>query len=160
MLLLGLVEKPGLLLLGNSGLLLGSRLGMGPAKCVCSRLLRVCRRCAVKNYFSAPCAQLLLRMCEGLLDYSALSYTGATLSIRGCFKLVWGQGGPLWCICWKGYSKLLGPLWWMCCGRASVGYSRTAFMNVLRKGQCGLLWDHFGECAVEGLVWATLGPLW
>ena len=34
----------------------------------------------------------------------------------------------------------------MLCGRAAQDYS-------------GLLWGHCGRCAVEGAVWATLGPL-
>ena len=41
-------------------------------------------------------------------------------------------------------SASQGPLWPVCCGRAKLGYS-------------GLLRDHFGQCAVEELSWATQG---
>ena len=54
-----------------------------------------------------------------------------------------------------------GLLWAMGEGAGAKGYSgllwiilRTNLVDVL----CYL--EHFGGCAVEGLLWATLGPLW
>ena len=38
--------------------------------------------------------------------------------------------------------------------------SETTLVNVLWKHLFGLLWDHFGECAVEELLWASQGSLW
>ena len=42
-----------------------------------------------------------------------------------------------------------GPLWPVCCGRATLGYSGTTLVSVL----C-----HFGQCAMEELSCATQGP--
>ena len=33
-------------------------------------------------------------------------------------------------------------------------------MSALWKSYFGLVRDHFGECAVEELLWATQGSLW
>ena len=38
----------------------------------------------------------------------------------------------------------------MCCQIATLNYSGITLVNR----------DHFGECAVEELLWATQGPLW
>ena len=46
------------------------------------------------------------------------------------------------------------------CGRATLSYSGITLGSVLWKGYFGLLRDHFGQCAVEELLWATQGSLW
>ena len=82
------------------------------------------------------------------LLYGIVGYSGPTLAVE---ELVWAT---------------LGQLCWLCCGRASVGYSGPTFANVPWRVSVG-------GCAVEGLVgysgltlvnvlwkWATLGPLW
>ena len=48
----------------------------------------------------------------------------------------------------------------MCYGGANLGYSGTTLVNVLWTSYFGLLKDHFGECAVEELLWPTQGPFW
>ena len=63
-----------------------------------------------------------------------------------------------------------GSLWPVCCGRATLGsaklgYSGISLASVLWKSYFGLLRDHFGQCAVEELLWealswATQGSLW
>ena len=60
----------------------------------------------------------------------------------------------------KGLSKKIEAksLWQMCCGRANLGYSGTTLLYVLWTSYFGLLKDHFGECAVEELLWPTQGP--
>ena len=53
-----------------------------------------------------------------------------------------------------------GPLWGVCCERATLDYSGITLGSVLWKSYFGLVRDHFGQCAVEELLWATKGPLW
>ena len=53
-----------------------------------------------------------------------------------------------------------GSLWPVCCGRAKLGYSGTTLGSVLWKSYFGPLNHHFGQCAVEELLWATQGSLW
>ena len=84
-------------------------------------------------------------------------------------------------VLWKCYVELLrdyfgeqGSVWRACCERATLGYSEITLVNVLwTLGYSGIslvnmLWkccvellrDHFGECAMEELLWATQGLLW
>ena len=96
---------------------------------------------------------------EGLLWARATQgYSGTTLASvlwKGYFGLLWATQGysetTLASVLWKNYFGLLratlgysGLLWPVCRGRATLSYS-------------GLLRDHFGQCAVEGLLWATQG---
>ena len=84
---------------------------------------------------------------------------------RAVEELLWTTQGPLWGVCCGratlGYSGTTlasvlwksGSLWPVCCGRATLGWITLA--SVLWKGYFGLLRDHFGQCAVEELSWAT-----
>ena len=42
----------------------------------------------------------------------------------------------------------------------TLGYSGITLASVLWKSYFELLRDHSGQCAVEGLLWATQGSLW
>ena len=82
-------------------------------------------------------------------------------------ELSWATPGSRWPVCcgrakmgYSGITLAQGPLWPVCCGRATLGYSGITLASVLWKGYFGLLRDHFGQCAVEGLLWATQGSLW
>ena len=63
-----------------------------------------------------------------------------------------------------GYSGITlvtqGSLWPVCCGRATLGYSGITLASVLWKSSFQLLKNHFGQCAVEELLWASQGSLW
>ena len=82
-----------------------------------------------KSYFG------LLKDHSGGCGRATLGYSGTTLASvlwKGYFGLLRATQGP----------RAVGPFWPVCCGRATMGYF-------------GLLRDHFGQCAVEELSWAT-----
>ena len=74
-----------------------------------------------------------------------LGYSGTTLGSVEELLCYWG-------VC-------CGSVWGVCCGRATLGYSGISLGSVLWKGYFQLLSGHSQECAVEGLLWATLA-LW
>ena len=55
---------------------------------------------------------------------------------------------------------LWGSLWPVRCGRATLAYSGITLASELWKSYFGLVRDHFGQRAVEELLWATQGSLW
>ena len=117
-----------------------------------------------------------------LRSFLALPTLGFTVQSLLCAfqcysRLLWASPA-LWSMRWLGttsvdvpcYSTLLwatlGPLSWMCCGRARqeyfgwlCGYFEVEVL-CYKTTHTGLLWAHFGGCAVAGLVWAACGLPW
>ena len=148
--------------------------------------------CATKSCGSATLGYSgLLRATQGPLwpvccGRITLDYSGLLWATQGYFgqcaveELLWAtqgySGTTLASVLWKGYFGLgllratQGPLWPVCCGRATLGYSGLlrATQRPLWPVCCGritldysgLLWatqGYFGQCAVEELLWATQG---
>ena len=114
-----------------------------------------------KSYFellrdhSGECAvEDLSRATQGSLwpvccGRATSSYSGITL-----VSMLWKSYFAACCgRATLGYSGI-------CCERATLGYSRITLASVLWKSYFELLRDHFGQCAVKGLLWATQGSLW
>ena len=90
-------------------------------------------------------------------------------------ELLWATQGSL-CAVEELLWATQRSLWPVCCGRATLGYSRITLASVLWKSYFGLLRDHSGECvlwksyfgllrttlgsAAEELLWASQGSLW
>ena len=57
----------------------------------------------------------------------------------------------------RAVEELLWPtqasLWPACCGRGTLGYPGITLGSVLWKSYFGLVRHHFGQCAVEELLW-------
>ena len=69
-------------------------------------------------------------------------------------SVLWKSQGPFWQVCCGKAAVGYSGLWRVCCGRATtLGYSRITLVSV--QEPLSLLMNHFGDCAVEKLLWAT-----
>ena len=129
--------------------------------------------CVFKHHFGQCAVEELLWAIQGSLwpvccGRATLGYSGMTLGTLGweCAveELLWATQGSLWPVCcgratlgysgitlasalWKSY---FGVLW-----KSYFGYSGITLASVLWKSYFGLSRDHFGQCAVEELLWAS-----
>ena len=99
---------------------------------------------------------------KGVSKKSRSEITLVNVLWKSWFGLPWDHFGE--CAVEELLWASQGSLWWVCCGRATtfglLGHSGITLVSALWKSYFGLVRDHFGECAVEELLWASQGSLW